>query len=98
MFVPKDNVKEASAVGGMFVYGVNTLHEVVDVLNGNGDILPYACEEETSEDSFHDFSQVQGQHMAKRALEIAAAASSAESELIYSNSAAFTSGLCSGFL
>ncbi len=74
MFVPKENVKEASAVGNMFVYGVSSLREVVEVLNGNGDILPYVYEKEESPDtSSFDFSQVQGQRMAKRALEIAAA-------------------------
>lgn len=75
MFVPRENVKEASAVGSMFVYGVTSLREVVEILNGNGDILPYVYEE--TEISFDqpvlDFSQVQGQYMAKRALEIAAA-------------------------
>jgi len=73
MFVPKENVKEASAVGSMFVYGISTLREVVEVLNGNGDILPYVREEEEAPEPFSlDFSQVQGQYMAKRALEIAA--------------------------
>ena len=75
MFVPQENAGEASAVGEFFVYGVKTLREVVEVLNGNGDILPYR-EEKTPEEIVRercDFSEVQGQHMAKRALEIAAA-------------------------
>ncbi|MGN1084271.1 MAG: YifB family Mg chelatase-like AAA ATPase, partial [Lachnospiraceae bacterium] len=76
-FVPAENGREASVVGGLFVYGVKTLREVVAVLNGNGDILPY-CEtgdvrEEGEEELLPDFSEVQGQRMAKRALEIAAA-------------------------
>lgn len=76
MFVPEENGKEASAVGDFFVYGVKSLREVVEALNGNGDILPYR-EQETEEPETvterYDFSEVQGQHMAKRALEIAAA-------------------------
>lgn len=76
MFVPKENVKEATAVGGFFTYGVKHLRDVVEVLNGNGDILPYK-EENTGEreeaGERFDFSEVHGQKMAKRALEIAAA-------------------------
>lgn len=76
MFVPEDNAKEATAVGDFFVYGVKSLREVVEVLNGNGDILPYREEETNRQEKSaerYDFSEVQGQHMAKRALEIAAA-------------------------
>ncbi len=76
MFVPENNAREATAVGGLFVYGVRSLREVVEVLNGNGDILPFR-EDETKEEEpvseLCDFSEVQGQRMAKRALEIAAA-------------------------
>ena len=76
MFVPEDNAKEATAVGDFFVYGVRSLREVVEVLNGNGDILPYSakrCTEHETSTERYDFSEVQGQRMAKRALEIAAA-------------------------
>ncbi len=76
MFVPEENAGEANAAGEFFVYGVKSLREVVEVLNGNGDILPYR---EVNPDIpkqsgvCPDFSEVQGQRMAKRALEIAAA-------------------------
>lgn len=76
MFVPEENAKEASAVGSFFVYGVKSLREVVEVLNGNGDILPYRADvDEVNEiiPEQYDFSEVQGQGIAKRALEIAAA-------------------------
>lgn len=76
MFVPAENAKEAQAVGSVFVYGVKTLRDVVEVLNGNGDILPCYGEPEKEEsvpERTLDFSEVQGQRMAKRALEIAAA-------------------------
>lgn len=75
VFVPQENAREATAVGDFFVYGVTCLREVVDILNGNGDILPYH-EEKTPEEvtrERYDFSEVHGQRMAKRALEIAAA-------------------------
>ncbi|MBQ9766642.1 MAG: YifB family Mg chelatase-like AAA ATPase [Lachnospiraceae bacterium] len=76
-FVPAQNGKEATVVGGIFVYGVTSLKEVVAVLNGNGDILPYPAGEFATEQKkqgeLPDFSEVQGQNMAKRALEIAAA-------------------------
>lgn len=76
MFVPVENAGEANAVGEFFVYGVKSLREVVEVLNGNGDILPYKAEEPEKGKSVGetpDFSEVQGQRIAKRALEIAAA-------------------------
>lgn len=76
MFVPEENAREAKAVDSLYVYGVKTLRDVVEVLNGNGEVLPYCPEEEGKENERAermDFSEVQGQKMAKRALEIAAA-------------------------
>ena len=74
-FVPYENGGEAAAVEDIPVFGVKTLREVVEVLNGNGDILPYREERAAleQEEEKLDFSEVQGQRMAKRALEIAAA-------------------------
>lgn len=74
-FVPAENAGEASAVQGIFVYGIRTLREAAAVLNGNGDILPCTGElpEREAKKEQPDFSEVQGQRMAKRALEIAAA-------------------------
>lgn len=75
-FVPMQNAREAAVVGDVLVYGVSCLREVVEVLNGNGDRLPYrenGSSEAVPEEKWPDFSEVQGQKMAKRALEIAAA-------------------------
>ncbi len=74
-FVPVENAREAAAVQGILVYGVRSLREVAAVLNGNGDLLPCTGElpAEEPEREQPDFSEVQGQRLAKRALEIAAA-------------------------
>ncbi|MDI6725822.1 MAG: YifB family Mg chelatase-like AAA ATPase [Smithellaceae bacterium] len=74
---PKDNVLEATLVSGLDVIPVNSLAEVVEHLNGTRIIPPAVYDSR----EFHspavdynvDFSEVQGQDQAKRALEIAAA-------------------------
>ena len=77
VIVPKQNAKEAAVVKGIKIYGVESLQEVVNFLNGS-----QAIEEEKIdiEELFHlantnvlDFSEVKGQENIKRALEISAA-------------------------
>lgn len=80
VFVPHENVSEASVVQGIDIYGVRSLRDLVLHLRGRKEILPYqfesgkdsdnVCEEGIDE---HDFMFIRGQDYAKRALEIAAA-------------------------
>ncbi|MDF2907890.1 MAG: comM [Herbinix sp.] len=74
--VPKENAKEGAVVGGIQIYGVSTLLEVVQLLSGNSDATPeyvdikqlFAADDKGD---FTDFSEVAGQKAAKRAIEIA---------------------------
>lgn len=77
LFVPKDNGKEASLVGGIDVYAVNSLKEVLGHLLG-----VYSLHKEAAVEAGDvlknflpslDMKDVAGQELAKRALEIAAA-------------------------
>lgn len=75
LYVPRCNAREAAAVEGITVYGVDDVAHLVRHLNGVEKLTPetplvYAAGEST--ESF-DFSDVRGQYMAKRAMEIAAA-------------------------
>ncbi len=76
--LPKANAKEAAIVNDLDVYGVNSLNDAIDILNGKSKIDP--VDYDTREMFFDgqnsyqiDFADVKGQENIKRALEISAA-------------------------
>ena len=75
--VPKENAKEAALVRGIKVYGVESLKEVAEFVQGMIHIKPLLSEMEIIDgcDDYHnlDFSDVKGQSTLKRGMEIAAA-------------------------
>ncbi|MBR1696605.1 MAG: YifB family Mg chelatase-like AAA ATPase, partial [Anaerovibrio sp.] len=75
-FVAGENVNEALLVDGLAVYRVETLQGLIDYLNGKAvweQSIPTEDEQEEKEEVEEDFADVQGQFVAKRAFEIAAA-------------------------
>ena len=76
LILPKTNAPEAAVAPGLDVYGVETLIEVVEYLNGSSLIKPelFDALPQTVLPTYEiDFSDVKGQMHAVRALEIAAA-------------------------
>ena len=77
VFVPVSNSGEAAVVDGLNIYGVKNIRELILHLNGVEPLVPVKFDGsrfnfDTSQSNL-DFSDVKGQGVAKRALEIAAA-------------------------
>jgi magnesium chelatase family protein len=75
LILPKANTAEAAVAPGIEVYGINTLLELVELLNG-ASYEPVKFDPVASETMIEyalDYSDVKGQKQAVRALEIAAA-------------------------
>ena len=75
MFVPKGNANECSIIEGLEIYPVNHVLDVVAHLNGTKllEPIPPLDFSKISLDDELDFADVKGQHIAKKAMEIAAA-------------------------
>lgn len=74
-FVAKGNEQEALLVDGIEVYAVEELSELIAFLDGRKKLLPAVRAEQIEPENvfIDDFADVQGQFMAKKALEVAAA-------------------------
>lgn len=74
LFVPKQNAQEAALVPGISVFGIGSLREFADHLNGTA-LIESTDPEARKIDlkSQNCFSEIRGQAFAKRGLEIAAA-------------------------
>ena len=75
LFVPYENRIEAAFVGGLLVYGVRTLAELLMHLEGKATLEPTKQPDlsHMRTISSYDFSYIKGQEHVKRALEISAA-------------------------
>ncbi len=74
--VPKENAKEGAVVSGIQVFGVSSLLELVQLINGKSEAVPEYVDikqlfsEQRAGDAI-DFAEVAGQKAVKRAIEIA---------------------------
>lgn len=77
IILPKENAKEAAIVNEIEVIGIDNLNDVINYLNKKIKIIPEKINVDelliNNKNELMDFSEVKGQEMVKRALEIAAA-------------------------
>lgn len=77
IFIPEDNTKEASIIAGVNLYGVNSLLSLFRHLSKQhvlSPVSPTIIEDHLAFETFEfDMKDIKGQHLAKRACEIAAA-------------------------
>ncbi len=75
IFVPIANALEASLIPNIIIYPVTTLRQLVDHINGKVLISPFVAPplKQTEVSFAHTLSDIKGQTVAKRVLEIAAA-------------------------
>lgn len=75
--VPEANAREAAMVGGVDVYPVRSLLDVIHFVNSGNGIVPMKADGDAllreSQEFLVDFKDVRGQQTAKRAIEIACA-------------------------
>ena len=73
--IPFANRHEAAFVRGIDVYALNNLTQVIDLIENPANFVPF--QDETKKccepDCENDFSEIKGQYLAKRVMEIAAA-------------------------
>ncbi len=77
IIVCQHNAAEAAIVEGIRCYPASTLREVVELLHNQISILPFIHHAPARQDQQHryalDFSEIKGQYLAKRAVEVAVA-------------------------
>jgi magnesium chelatase family protein len=77
VILPMANVREASIVRGIEVYGVRNLREAYEFLSKKSELIPEQGNGDEllslGDDFDVDFSEVKGQHQVKRAIEVAVA-------------------------